>query len=104
MLPVSVIREDLKEIKYYYSRKELFEDSFKHTGTNDIVEKANKYNMLITKASPKLYELYVELYINNHTQESFADKLCYSTEYVQLLNRKLLKFLQMSMEEENKEI
>ena len=59
---------------------------------------------LITKASPKLYELYVELYINNHTQESFADKLCYSTEYVQLLNRKLLKFLQMSMEEENKEI
>ena len=46
MLPVSVIREDLKEIKYYYSRKELFEESFKHTGTNDIVEKAANYKSI----------------------------------------------------------
>lgn len=101
MLSVSEIREDLKDIKYYYSRKDLFDKAFQTTGGNVIVDKALNYNNVVKLAPPKLYEVYVALYVQNHTQESFADKLCYSTQYVQVLNRKLLKFIQMNYEKAN---
>ena len=97
MLTLATIRKDLKEIRYYYARKKLFEEAFESTGVNEIVSKAKRYTEVIVFASPKLYDLYVSLYINNHTQESLARELCYTPEYVQMLNKKLLKFLQLQL-------
>ena len=97
MTTFSVIREDLKDIRYYYMRKADFDDAFEKTGENKIVEKAKLYNQIIQNASPKLYDLYVSLYINCHTQESLSDKLGFTPEYIQMLNKKLLKFLQENL-------
>lgn len=96
-MTLTQIREDLKDIRYYYSRKDIFEEAFKCTGTNSIVDKAKIYNEAIQTASPKLYELYVSLYIKNNTQESLSEELCYTPEYVQMLNKQLLKFLQTKL-------
>ena len=96
-MTLTQIREDLKDIRYYYSRKDIFEEGFKCTGTNSIVDKAKIYNEAIQTASPKLYELYVSLYIKNNTQESLSEELCYTPEYVQMLNKQLLKFLQTKL-------
>jgi len=96
MLNIAEIRDELKQIKYYYSKKELFDKSFQVTGGNIIIDKANHYNQILTLAPPQLYEVYVALYVQNHTQESFADTLCYSPQYVQILNKKLLKFIQLN--------
>ena len=41
---LSKIREDLKNIRYYYARKKLFDEAFQSTGMNEIVETVNKYN------------------------------------------------------------
>lgn len=97
MTTFSVIREDLKEIRYYYMRKDDFDVAFRKTGENKVIEKVKLYNRIIQSASPKLYDLYVSLYIDCHTQESLSDKLGYTPEYIQMLNKKLLKFLQTNL-------
>lgn len=97
MLPLSVIRKDLKEIKYYYSHKEMFDEAFNCTGQNNIIDKVNKYNEAIKDITPKLYEIYFSLYIKNHTQESLSIELNYTPEYIQMLNKQLLKYLQSNL-------
>ena len=97
MVTLNAIREDLNNIRYYYARKKLFDEAFQSTGMNEIVEIVNKYNEYIKSAPPKLYDLYVSLYLKNHTQESLSDELGYTQEYIQMLNKRLLKFLQNKM-------
>lgn len=44
-------------------------------------------------APPRLYDLYVSLYLQNNTQESLSDKLGYTFETISRLHSKLLRFL-----------
>lgn len=94
MVSLKKIREDLKDVRYYYARKEVLDEAFKTISTNQIVEKVMRYNDAVRTASPKLYDLYVCLYTKNYTQEGLADELHYTPEYVQMLNKQLLLFLQ----------
>lgn len=93
------IRNDLKDIRYYFSRKEVFEMAEQSVGCNSIREKIKKYNNLICEAPPRLYDLYVSLYLENNTQESLSEKLGYSIEHICRLNIQLVKFFQKRMEE-----
>lgn len=97
MVTLKNIRDDLKKIKYYYARKEMFDKAFESTGNNEVINIVSKYNDIIKSATPKLYELYVYLYLQNMTQEDVADKLCYTTEYIQMLNKQLLLFIQTKL-------
>ena len=99
MLNASIIRKDLKDIKYYYSRKELFDSCMDEVGKLSMTEKVSKYNKAICSAPPRLYDLYVTLYLKNNTQESLADRLCYSLVYISKLNSDLIKFFQKNVEE-----
>ncbi len=62
MLTLKQIRNDLKDIRYYYSRKEALEQGFRVVGTNDIVDKTKRYNTVIQSAPTRLYDIYVGLY------------------------------------------
>ncbi len=76
MLSIAIIREDLKDIRYYYLRKATFDEARSFTGRmNEILDKVNMYNEVMQKASPRLYDLYYSLYIKNHTQESLSEEL-----------------------------
>ena len=96
------IREDLKNIRYYYSRKAMFEKASASVGENSILKKINDYNALIRLAPPRLYDLYVSLYLENNTQESLSDKLGYSVEYISKLNSQLIKFFKTNIDKEEK--
>lgn len=87
------IRKDLKDIRYYYSRQEQFDGVKESVGENDILAKIAIYNSIVCKASPRLYDLYVSLYLQNNTQLSLSDKMGYSIEYISRLNCKLIKFI-----------
>lgn len=100
MLKLKDIRKDLKEIKYYYSRKMSFDGASTNVGSNSVLEKIEKYNKIIRNASPRLYDLYVTLYIGNETQKTLADKLGFSAEYICRLNQQLLKFFLKEFEKE----
>lgn len=99
MKTLESIRSDLKEIRYYYSRKKVFDEAKVITGKiNSIESKANTYNLAAQNASPKLYDLYYSLYAQSHTQESLAEALGYTPEYIQMLHKQLLLFLQSTMQ------
>ena len=99
-MDLSVIREDLKDIRYYYSRKELFDKASAYrVGKSTIEDKVNKYNDAICSAPPRLYDLYISLYLQNHTQESLSEKLGYTFEYVSRLNTQLVRFFQKKLNE-----
>ena len=100
MKTLNEIREDLRNIRYYYSRKKVIDEGFENTGVNSFVDTVELYNNIMKQAKPRFYDLYVSLYVKNNTQESLADELCYTPEYVQMLNKKLLKFLQESLNKE----
>lgn len=101
MTTVNKIREELKEIRYYMSRKSIFEKSESCVGKNSIENKIALYNQFICDASPRLYDLYVSLYLENTTQETLSDKLGYSLEYISRLNSKLIKFFYQKFTTEN---
>ena len=93
-MTLNQIREDLRDIKYYYSRKKVFDEAFLTTGKNDVVEKSMTYNNIMRSAPPKIYDLYVSLFVKNHTQESLSDEFGCTPEYIQMLNKTMLKFIQ----------
>lgn len=98
----SVIREDLKNIRYYYSREALFDKVIDKVGKNMILEKIKKYNSAICSASPKLYDLYVSLYLQNNTQDSLSEKMGYSIEHISRLNSQLIKFFEEKLSKDKK--
>lgn len=102
MITVKEIRNDLKDIKYYYARKDKIDKASASIGVNGIYEKVEKYNKAICKAPLRMYDLYVGLYQENNTLESLADSICYSFEYVAKLNQKLVKFFEKVLNEEEK--
>ena len=102
-ITIAEIREDLSNIKYYYSRKKALDEAFRNIGYNSVIKTVELYNELIKDANPKLCDLYVSLYINNHTQESLADAMCYTRETVNLMNKKLLLYFQSKLNEEGGE-
>ncbi|MDD3831649.1 MAG: hypothetical protein PHW00_03210 [Clostridia bacterium] len=96
-MTLAEIREDLKDVRYYYNRKKMFDEASQSVGKSSVIDKVLKYNDVIRTAPPMYYDLYVCLYIKNHTQESLSNELGYTPEYVQMLNKKLLLFLQKSL-------
>ncbi len=91
------IREDLKEIRYYYSRKAFLDAVAINHAENVIVQKVQKYDSVMSLAPIRLYDLYANLYLGNHTQASLSDKWGYSPENIKYLNDKLCKYLQSAL-------
>lgn len=94
LVTIKEIKEDLKEIKYYYSRKKSLDEAFRNIGYNAVIKKVELYTELIKKASPQFYDLYISLYVNNHTQESLSEQMCYTRESVNIMNKKLIFYFQ----------
>lgn len=99
MKSLNEIRNDLANIRYYYARKEVFDKAELSIGKNAITEVAKKYNVAIRNAPPRLYDLYISLYIMNNTQESLAAEMNYSLQNIQLHHTNLVQFLQKSITE-----
>lgn len=97
MKTLSQIRQDLREIRYYYSKQKMFDGLANSVGQNDIVEKATRYNEAMKRAPIKLYYVYISLYINNNTQEALAFDWDVCCEYIRKLNKSLCEFLQKQL-------
>lgn len=67
------IREDLKNIRYYFARKSTFDSAVTIMGENSIVDLVEMYRKAIQSAPPKLFDLYVSLYTENNTQYSLTE-------------------------------
>lgn len=103
MYSIKSIREDLRNIRYYYSRKDLFDKSSHRIGESEVLQKIELYNKLVCKAKPRLYDLYVSIYLENNSQESMAERLGYSPVYICQLNTELARFIQKELDKEGKD-
>ena len=91
-MTVNQIREELMQVRYYYANKELLDQSMQITGNAEFLEMIKKYNSSILAAEPKLYAVYVYLYLENYTQVALANKWGFAPEYIQRLHSRLLNF------------
>ena len=82
------VREDLKEIRYYCSKRKDFENAAKTIGSSTVVEKVKTYNEAIQTAPIRLYDLYVSLYVNNNTQAVVAEDWGLTSDYVRKMTKK----------------
>lgn len=83
------IRAELQDVRYYYSRKAMFDRAKACVAKNAAVALAEKYGNAVRDAPPRLYDIYVTLYVENNTQASAAEKWGYSEGYIRNLNRRL---------------
>lgn len=81
-------------------RKKVFDDNVKNVGVNFIQKKVEQYNAAALKASPRLYDLYVGLYVEGNTQSGYANELGYSEKHIQKQNKLLLLFFQQNLKED----
>lgn len=93
MITQEEIKNELKDIRFYYSKKTMFEAAFKETKGNNISELVDKYNEAMKNAPTKLYAIYICLYVHGGTQESIANEMSYTPFYIYKLNNKLIEFL-----------
>ena len=93
MIGKDEIRTILSDIRFYYANIRSFQNASRYIGENRIVKTAEKFNKAIENAPPKLYELYIRLYVNNGTMASVATELNYSIGYINKLNNSLVKYL-----------
>ena len=93
MITKDEIRTTLSDIRFYYANIKIFQNASKYVGENKIVKTAEKFNIAIENAPPKLYELYIHLYTNNETMASVATELNYSIGYINKLNNSFVKYL-----------
>ena len=61
MMTRQEIQADLREIRYYYSMKEMFDKSADTVKPLAIIEKVNRYNKAMENAPAKMLALYLSL-------------------------------------------
>lgn len=93
MVTEKEIKNDLKDIKFYYENYEVFCNATDLVGANKVVRTAEKYNEAMTYAPPRLYKLYLYLYCRRSSLKSVAYDLNYSVIYIEKLNKQLLNYL-----------
>ncbi len=93
MVTMRQIREDLREIRYYYSKRELLDKASKVILPNSVLEKVERYNQAVANAPIRLYDLYVSLYVQNNTQAALSYDWDFSPDYIKQLNKQLCEYL-----------
>ena len=97
MITPECVRKDLRDIRYYYSRKAELDNAAKELGALPVKRIVEKYNYAIREAPLKLFDLYASLYIRGQTQEAVAMQLCYSPQYIRKLVNELNTFFQRNI-------
>ena len=100
MFSLEQIREDLRDIRYYYAHKDVFDKNEVNVGVSVVKKKVEKYNAVIVFAPPRFYDLYVGLYVDGYAPAAFAMKSGYATNYLYKVNNELQSFFQKNLKED----
>ena len=86
------VREDLRDIRHYYSKIEDFEKISKVIGSPLALAMVESYNKKVLNAPIRLYDLYVSLYLRNNSQLVVAEDWGVSISQIALLSKQLNEF------------
>ena len=94
MKSFSEIKEELYEIRSYYSMKDLFDAGAEIVSPSIIERNVEIYSNAVSKAPAQLYAFYIAYYVKNDKQVVIASDWGVTTQYVKILNRKLCEYFQ----------
>lgn len=97
MITPECVKSDLRDIRYYYSRKAELDIAAKELGSLPVKRTAEKYNCAIREAPLILYDIYSCLYIRGQTQEAVAIELGYTPQYIRKLVNRLFTYFQKNI-------
>lgn len=97
MISSESVKKDLREIRYYYSRRAELDEASQTLGTLSIKKIVDKYNCVIREAPLRLYDLYACLYLRGQTQEAVAIELGYTPQYIRKLISELHTYFQKNI-------
>lgn len=97
MLNGSQVKADLKEIRYYYQMKQVFDSAKEIIQPKVLLCKVDRYNSVIKNAPAKLFIIYYSLYVENKTHEGLAEEWGYSREHITRLNEEMVDFLRKNL-------
>ncbi len=72
MISTKQINQELRDIRYYYSKQKELDRPTQFIGKTAISKLVEKYNEIIKDAPVKLYDVYIQLYVNNNTQVALS--------------------------------
>ena len=94
IMTIDEIREDLKEIRYYYSMQDMFQRGKKVVQPIALLQKVERYHKAISDAPGKLYVLYMALYVQNNSQAALAEDWGFTPDYIKQMNKQLCEYFQ----------
>lgn len=95
MKTVEEIRQTLRDIRLYYKRPKTFEEGAIFFGKpHPIIATAKQYTELVENAPKRLREVYESLYVQGNAQKVMAIDLKVTEKYIQILNKRLIVYLQ----------
>ena len=97
MIDTYQIKSDLKEIRYYYQMKKVFDSAVKIIKPQILLRKVERYNSIVKTAPAKLFITYYSLYIEGNTHEALAEEWGYSRTYITTLNEDLVNYLYLNL-------
>ena len=101
MKTIKKVKEDLGEIRYYYSKIKDFEKISVVIGESDVCKLVARYNKVIRRGSIRFYDLYVSLYVNNNSLSVVAEDWGINYYYVSRLNKQLCDFFVKELNKED---
>lgn len=88
------VKEELREIRYYYTMKHVFDRCTKDIYPKKIMRMVEKYKLAMEEISfSKYYIIFMELYVNNTTQTDLANAWGVTRDYINSLNNELYLYL-----------
>ena len=88
------IKQELKDVRYYYTMKHVFDRNIKEIYPKKIMKVIQKYVLAMEEISnSKLYILFTELYVNNTTQIELAYAWGVTRDYIKQINKELIGYL-----------
>jgi len=85
--------EILKEIRYFSGRKKELVKNINDLSSLKVTKKMEEIEEILSNGSIKLYDVYLQLYIEGSSQEGAAYSMGYTPTHMQRLNSQLITYL-----------
>lgn len=86
------VKNELREVRYYFSRKANMDALSIDAGDSRAKALANKYVKAVAQAPARIYDLFGCLYIQNKTYETIATEMFCSEQTVRRLVKELTDY------------
>ncbi|MBQ4443534.1 MAG: hypothetical protein II896_02595 [Clostridia bacterium] len=95
------VRDELMEIKYYHSYRDVFDAHNDDVRSERLKLLKAYYDALMKNAPLRLLHIYYEYYLTDQSQEVLADRFCVSTSCISKFCQQLCQYLSDHSEDNN---